>query len=141
MALLQEHRANAYKSTKGRHLTAHEVCQDLQSAGICSGWGGGNPTTGEGGEGCSAPDDEGEIAYALQRRKDIRSGKVQGESVEWLGYESLHTEPENCKGGEYYGGPGFTNNCWCTGTAIPPTVDGDRWKCITSSGVYTLDNL
>jgi len=111
MALLQEHRANAYKSTKGQHQTTFEVCKDLMHAGICSGWGGGNPTTGEGGEGCRAPDDGGEIAYALQRRKDIRSGKVQGESVEWLGYESLHAVPEGCKGGEYYGGPGWSGGC------------------------------
>ena len=119
----------------GRHMSKYEVCSDLMQAGICSGWAGGSAVE------CKAPRVGGEAAYALQRRKDIRSGKVQGESSEWLGYESLHAAPENCKGGEYYGGPGYTNNCWCTGTTIPPTVDGDRWKCITSSGVYTLDNL
>ncbi len=116
----------------GRHMSKYEVCSDLMQAGICSGWAGGSAVE------CKAPRVGGEAAYALQRRKDIRSGKVQGESSEWLGYESLHAAPENCKGGEYYGGPGYTNNCWCTGTTIPPTVDGDRWKCITSSGVYTL---
>ena len=88
----------------GRHMSKYEVCSDLMQAGICSGWAGGSAVE------CKAPRVGGETAYALQRRKDIKSGKVEGESVEWLGYESLHG-PEGCKGGEYYGGPGFSSGC------------------------------
>ena len=111
MALLQEQRAKAPSMNVGNKSTL-EVCRDLIHAGICSAWHGGNKLTGVAEE-CTAPHVGGEAAYALQRRKDIRSGKVQGESVEWLGYESLHG-PERCRGGEYYGGPGWSSsaNCW-----------------------------
>ncbi len=104
VALLEYHVSMAPIAT-GRHMSKFEVCSDLMHAGICTGWAGGSAVE------CKAPRVGGEAAYALQRRKDIRSGKVQGESSEWLGYESLHAAPENCKGGEYYGGPGYTNNC------------------------------
>jgi len=106
MALVQEQRAKAPSMNVGNKSTL-EVCRDLMHAGICTGWAGGSAVE------CKAPRVGGETAYALQRRKDIKSGKVEGESVEWLGYESLHG-PERCRGGEYYGGPGWSSaaNCW-----------------------------
>ena len=107
MAMVDYHVSMAVIAT-GRHMSKYEVCLDLMHAGICTAWHGGSAVE------CTAPRAGGEAAYALQRRKDIRSGKVQGESAEWLGYESLHAAPEGCKGGEYYGGPGWSSsaNCW-----------------------------
>ena len=107
VAMVDYHVSMAVIAT-GRHMSKYEVCLDLMHAGICTAWHGGSAVE------CTAPHVGGETAYALQRRKDIRSGKVQGESVEWLGYESLHIASENCKGGEYYGGPGWSSsaNCW-----------------------------
>ena len=106
---------------------------------------------------CIAPRVGGEAAYALQRRKVIRSGQLQGESSEWLGYESLHAEPENCKGGEYYGGPGYTNNCaeptvpvetpeaspdkmlWCyySDDLVGHPCEDDNMKYNSETGIWT----
>ena len=78
-------------------MSKYEVCKDLIHAGICSGWGGSS------GPGCTLGVN-GEAASTLQRRKDIRSGKKDGGSSEWLGYESLHDiRSEKGTGGNYYG--------------------------------------
>ena len=83
-----------------RPVTEKEVCIELTQAGICySSFGN-----------CKVPESPAQIAWALQRRKDVKSGKVNGEQVEWMGYEGLHG-PAGCRGYNYYEGRGWTGGC------------------------------
>ncbi len=83
-----------------RPVTEKEVCIELTQAGICySSFGN-----------CKVPESPAQIAWALQRRKEIKSGRRSGEQVEWMGYEGLHG-PAGCRGYNYYGGRGWAGGC------------------------------
>ena len=70
------------------------------------------------------PESPAQIEWALQRRKDIKSGKVNGEQVEWMGYEGLHG-PAGCRG--------WGSDCW-----EPTDEDKEMMIFAEVCGSYTV---